>query len=30
MENWDEACVLIAMIMLAALMIALATAYPGH
>jgi hypothetical protein len=30
MENWDEACVLIAMIMLAALMIALATAHPGH
>jgi hypothetical protein len=30
MENWDEACVLIAMIMLAALMIALATTHPGH
>jgi hypothetical protein len=30
MENWDEAWVLIAMIILATLMIALATAHPGH
>jgi hypothetical protein len=30
MENWEEAWIIVAMIIVATLMIALATTHPGH